>query len=146
MVTPAGPLALVLQHHGVPAPGPQPRQRVRAGHVVPEAEAAPRHHARVAAEACALARQVMSSSLHPRPTCGRGEAGEHPGQVVGGGVAVAEEEDVLVRGGQLRGAVRGEALARGAHLARAPARVVRGGAAGHAVAPVPGTWGEPLCR
>ena len=114
--------------------------------MVPEAEAAPRHHARVAAEACTLARHLMSSSLHLRPTCGRGEAGQHPGQVVGGGVAVAEEEDVLVRGGQLRGAVRGEALARGAHLTRAPARVVRGRAAGHAIAPVPGTWGVLICR
>ena len=50
-------------------------------------------------------------------TCSRGEAGHHAGEVVVVGVAVADEEDVLVILGQLRGAVGGVAVPGGPHLA-----------------------------
>ena len=50
-------------------------------------------------------------------TCSRGEAGHHAGEVVVVGVAVADEEDVLVILGVLRGAVGGVAVAGGPHLA-----------------------------
>ena len=51
-------------------------------------------------------------------TCSRGEAGHHAGQVVVVGVAVADEEDVLVILGVLRGAVGGVAAGwEGSHLA-----------------------------
>ena len=51
-------------------------------------------------------------------TCSRGEAGHHAGQVVVVGVAVADEEDVLVILGVLRGAVGGVAAGwEASHLA-----------------------------
>ena len=51
-------------------------------------------------------------------TCSRSEVLDHAGEVIAVGVAVADEEDVLVALVELVAALGGVAIARGLHLAR----------------------------
>ena len=82
-------------------------------------------------------------------TCSSSEVLDHPGEVIAVGVAVPDEEDVLVALVELVAALVRVALTCGPHLTRGPgpggrvAGVI--GARGRAVTPLPDTWYESQC-